>query len=103
MINNHQSITAKSSATPRNDLFLEIDQTPEEYIPELLQIVRLFRQSVTIKQTSLKNWKMLLMKLMKVMRLKKNTEKLILKDCSSHGMNQMIKKNNKKLWKLLNL
>ncbi|MBD2292336.1 hypothetical protein H6G06_02280 [Anabaena sphaerica FACHB-251] len=56
MINNPQSITAKSSATPRNDLFLEIDQTPEEYIPELLQIVRLFRQSVTIKQTSLKNW-----------------------------------------------
>ena len=56
MINNHQSITAKSSAKPRNDLLLEIEHTPEEYIPELLQIVRLFRQSVTMKQTSLKNW-----------------------------------------------
>jgi hypothetical protein len=48
MINNHQSITAKSSAKPRNDLLLEIEHTPEEYIPELLQIVRLFRQSVKI-------------------------------------------------------
>jgi hypothetical protein len=57
MINNHQSITAKSSAKPRNDLLLEIEHTPEEYIPELLQIVRLFRQSVTMKQTSVKNWK----------------------------------------------
>ncbi|TAE61734.1 MAG: hypothetical protein EAZ87_00730 [Nostocales cyanobacterium] len=56
MINNHQSITDKSSAKPRNDLLLEIEHTPEEYIPELLQIVRLFRQSVTMKQTSLKNW-----------------------------------------------
>ncbi|AFZ58241.1 hypothetical protein H6G54_19700 [Anabaena cylindrica FACHB-243] len=56
MINNHQYITAKSSAKPRNDLLLEIEHTPEEYIPELLQIVRLFRQSVTMKQTSLKNW-----------------------------------------------
>lgn len=56
MINNHQSITAKSSAKPGNDLLLEIEHTPEEYIPELLQIVRLFRQSVTMKQTSLKNW-----------------------------------------------
>jgi len=56
MINNHQSITAKSSAKSRNDLLLEIEHTPEEYIPELLQIVRLFRQSVTMKQTSLKNW-----------------------------------------------
>jgi hypothetical protein len=47
MINNYQSITAKSLAKPRNDLLLEIEHTPEEYIPELLQIVRLFRQSVT--------------------------------------------------------
>jgi hypothetical protein len=56
MINNHQSITDKSSAKHRNDLLLEIENTPEEYIPELLKIVRLFRQSVTMKQTSLKNW-----------------------------------------------
>jgi hypothetical protein len=30
-------------------LLLEIQQTPEEYLPNLLQIVRLFRESVTIK------------------------------------------------------
>ena len=30
-------------------LILEIQQTPEEYLPNLLQIVRLFRESVTMK------------------------------------------------------
>lgn len=30
-------------------LILEIQQTPEEYLPNLLQIVRLFRASVTLK------------------------------------------------------
>ncbi len=32
-------------------LLLEIQQTPEEYLPNLLQIVRLFRESVTLKPT----------------------------------------------------
>jgi uncharacterized damage-inducible protein DinB len=30
-------------------LLLEIQQTPEEYLPNLLQIVRLFRESITMK------------------------------------------------------
>jgi hypothetical protein len=30
-------------------LILEIQQTPAEYLPNLLQIVRLFRESVTLK------------------------------------------------------
>ena len=32
-------------------LILEIQQTPEEYLPNLLQIVRLFRESVRMKLT----------------------------------------------------
>jgi hypothetical protein len=55
-MNNNEPITAQSSTTPRADLLLEIEQTPEEYLPELLQFVRLFRQSVTMKQTSLNRW-----------------------------------------------
>ncbi|MDZ7969210.1 MAG: hypothetical protein V7K53_25055 [Nostoc sp.] len=55
-MNNNQPLTAQSSTTPRAELLLEIQQTPEEYVPELLQIVRLFRQSVRMKQTSLNNW-----------------------------------------------
>jgi hypothetical protein len=34
-------------------LILEIQQTPEEYLPNLLQIVRLFRESVTMKPVRL--------------------------------------------------
>ncbi len=30
---------------PRLELLSELEQTPEEYIPELLRLVRLFRQS----------------------------------------------------------
>ncbi|WP_226889119.1 hypothetical protein [Nostoc sp. MG11] len=51
-MNNNQSITPESSSTPLTDLLLEIEQTLEEYLPELLQLVRLFSQSVTMKQTS---------------------------------------------------
>jgi hypothetical protein len=75
MINNHQSITDKSSTKPRNDLLLEIEHTPEEYIPELLQIVRLFRQSVTMKQTSLKNWENAINEINKSDTIKKEDRK----------------------------
>jgi uncharacterized damage-inducible protein DinB len=33
------------------ELIGEIEQIPEEYLPNLLQIIRLFRQSVTLKPT----------------------------------------------------
>lgn len=40
----------------RLELLTEIEQTPEEYISDLLQIVRLFRQSVVNKKTSINAW-----------------------------------------------
>lgn len=40
----------------RLDLLTEIEQTPEEYIPELLSFVRLFRQTIMAKQTSINAW-----------------------------------------------
>ena len=51
-MNNFQVTATKR----RLDLLTEIEQTPEEYIPELLKIVRLFRQSIFIKQTSINAW-----------------------------------------------
>lgn len=55
-MNNQQSMTETSSTTPRSALLLEIEHTPEEDIPELLQLVRLFRQNVMNKQTAMKDW-----------------------------------------------
>ena len=52
MMNNYKITATK----PRLDLLTEIEQTPEEYIPELLNFVRLFRQSVLTKQTSINAW-----------------------------------------------
>jgi hypothetical protein len=41
----------------RLDLLSEIEQIPEEYIPELLKVVRLFRsERATIGQTSVDSW-----------------------------------------------
>ena len=40
----------------RLDLLTEIQETPEEYIPELLNFVRLFRQSMMVKNTSINAW-----------------------------------------------
>lgn len=36
-------------STYRQQLQQEINQTPQEYLPNLLQIVRLFRESVALK------------------------------------------------------
>ena len=43
----HDSATQDNHVLAK--LLLEIQQTPEEYLPNLLQIVRLFRESVTMK------------------------------------------------------
>ena len=40
----------------RFDLLTEIEQTPDEYIPELLKIVRGFCQHPIVKQTSMSAW-----------------------------------------------
>jgi len=40
----------------RLDLLSEIEQMPEEYIPDLLQLVRLFRHTVISKKTSVNAW-----------------------------------------------
>ena len=52
MMNNYKITATKQ----RLDLLTEIEQTPEEYIPELLNFVRLFRQSVLTKKTSINAW-----------------------------------------------
>lgn len=52
MMNNYKITETKQ----RLDLLTEIEQTPEEYIPELLSFVRLFRQTIMAKQTSINAW-----------------------------------------------
>ncbi len=52
MMNNYKVTATKQ----RLDLLMEIEQTPEEFIPELLNFVRLFRESLITKQTSVNAW-----------------------------------------------
>lgn len=46
-----QNFVAKNANTTelREQVIEEIQQTPQEYLPNLLQIIRLFRESVTLK------------------------------------------------------
>ncbi|WP_242063144.1 hypothetical protein [Nostoc sp. FACHB-892] len=85
-MNNNQPVTAQSSTTPRAELLLEIQQTPEEYVPELLQIVRLFRQSVTMKKTSLNNWENALNEINQSDAVKQQERKTNIKKYLTHGM-----------------
>jgi hypothetical protein len=46
-----QNFVADNASTTRllEQVIGEIEQTPHEYLPNLLQIIRLFRESVTLK------------------------------------------------------
>ena len=52
MMNSYKVTATKQ----RLDLLMEIEQTPEEFIPELLNFVRLFREGLITKQTSVNAW-----------------------------------------------
>ncbi|WP_354635683.1 hypothetical protein [Planktothricoides raciborskii] len=52
MMNNYKVTATKQ----RLDLLMEIEQTPEEFIPELLNFVRLFREILMTNQTSINAW-----------------------------------------------
>lgn len=56
--NESDSLPENSTASSNHvlaKLILEIQQTPEEYLPNLLEIVRLFRESVTMKSVRSNN------------------------------------------------
>ena len=46
-----QNFVADNASTTKllEQVIEEIEQTPHEYLPSLLQIIRLFRESVTLK------------------------------------------------------
>ena len=50
---NNSQITATKE---RLDLLSEIEETPEEYIPKLLKIVRILRQTAIAKHKSITAW-----------------------------------------------
>lgn len=47
---------AEFGSSPLDQAIQEIQQTPQEYLPSLLQIIRLFRESVTLKSAEDRFW-----------------------------------------------
>lgn len=63
---NHASSELTPSLTNwRDDLLLEVEQIPDEQIPELLQIIRLFRQHQMMNQELGNNWQKAMIQLEK--------------------------------------
>lgn len=56
-MNHSISDLRRSLADLRDDLLLEVEKIPDEQIPQLLQIIRLFRQSKMTSQEYVDNWK----------------------------------------------
>lgn len=50
------SINKPTLSKPITDILQEIQQTPQEYLPNLLQMIRLFRKSVTMKSAQSDAW-----------------------------------------------
>lgn len=71
-MNNSQMTATKQ----RLDLLTEIQATPEEYIPELLNFVRLFRQSMLTKQTSINTWDNAINQINKIDQNQENVKQL---------------------------
>ncbi|MFB2833147.1 hypothetical protein [Floridanema evergladense] len=51
-----QNLMEVRLSEPMAELLQEIQQTPEEYLPNLLQMIRLFRESVTMKSAQSNAW-----------------------------------------------
>ena len=49
MQNQKAEQSSEVSSSPLDQAIQAIQQTPQEYLPSLLQIIRLFRESVTLK------------------------------------------------------
>ncbi|HEY9301044.1 MAG TPA: hypothetical protein VIQ31_32705, partial [Phormidium sp.] len=57
IMSEHNLFNKHTLSEPIADLLREIQQTPEEYWPNLLQMIRLFRESVTMKSAQSDAWK----------------------------------------------
>ncbi len=82
-------------------LILEIQQTPEEYLPNLLQIVRLFRESVTLKPVRSHTYAKAMDEIKNPDSVKKTVQQIALSELLRSWREEGDEQEQKETWEIL--
>ncbi|NET60043.1 MAG: hypothetical protein F6K47_29010 [Symploca sp. SIO2E6] len=99
---NHYSYDPTHTLTDlRDDLLLEIENTPDEQIPQLLQIIRLFRQSQMTNQESRDNWQAAMVQLENSNPIQRKQRQQKLKDLFQSWNELGEEQDQKETWEII--
>jgi len=99
---NHSSSELTRPVTElRDDLLLEIENIPDEQIPQLLQILRLFRQSQMTNKESVDNWKKAMVQLEKSDPIQRKQQQQKLKQLFKSWNELDEEQDQKETWEII--
>ncbi|NEP14555.1 MAG: hypothetical protein F6K14_31030 [Symploca sp. SIO2C1] len=100
---NHSSYELTRPLTElRDDLLLEIENIPDEQIPQLLQIIRLFRQSqMTNQESSVDNWQIAMARLEKSNPIQRKQQQQKLKELFESWNDLDEEQEQKETWEII--
>ncbi|NEO88973.1 MAG: hypothetical protein F6K56_01290 [Moorea sp. SIO3G5] len=99
---NHSSSELTRPLTElRDDLLLEIENIPDEQIPQLLQILRLFRQSQMTNKESVDNWKKAMVQLEKSDPIQRKQQQQKLKQLFKSWNELDEEQDQKETWEII--
>ncbi|NEP53751.1 MAG: hypothetical protein F6K65_35115, partial [Moorea sp. SIO3C2] len=99
---NHSSYELTGPLTElRDDLLLEIKNIPDEQIPQLLQIIRLFRQSQMTNKESVDNWQTAMVQLEKSNPIQRKQQQQKLKELFQSWNELDEEEDQKETWEII--
>ncbi|NEP48386.1 MAG: hypothetical protein F6K65_05930 [Moorea sp. SIO3C2] len=99
---NHSSSELTRPLTElRDDLLLEIENIPDEQIPQLLQIIRLFRQSQMTNKESVDHWQKAMARLEKSDPIQRKQQQQKLKELFQSWNELDEEEDQKETWEII--
>ncbi|NER24544.1 MAG: hypothetical protein F6J96_28345 [Symploca sp. SIO1C2] len=100
-MNHSSSELTRSLTNCRESLLLEIEQIPDEQVPELLQIISLFRQRQMTNQESEDNWQKAMNQLEKSNPIKRKQQQQKLKQLFESWNEPDEEQDQKETWEII--
>jgi tripartite-type tricarboxylate transporter receptor subunit TctC len=100
-MNHSSSELAQSLTDVRDALLLEVENIPDEQIPQLLQIIRLFRQSQMTNQESVDNWEKAMVQLEKSDPIQRKRQQQKLKQLFQSWNELNEEQDQKETWEII--
>jgi len=100
-MNHSSSELTRSLTNCRESLLLEIEQIPDEQVPELLQIISLFRQRQMTNQESEDNWQKAMNQLEKSNPIKRKKQQQKLKQLFESWNESDEEQDQKETWEII--